>query len=125
MDLRYKTPRHRKDCAVHSGELCSCSAKFNGKPFRHWQQMARKDVADTLLRALVKAEAGAPYRLPSLLVMSELQRLLEQYPDEAKEVAAEQERCAAGFSAIMQEICSGEWNPLFDPEAVGLPKENS
>jgi len=125
LQTNFKLPRHRKTCAYVTSkgkELCDCSAKFNGKPFAHWQRMAQKDVVETLVRALSIAESSAPYSLPAVLVVQQLLHLLESFSvDVVDEVNYDRERCVAGFAAIMRDICSGEWSPYFDPSAVGLP----
>ena len=121
---KFEMPRHRKTCAyaTSSGkEFCDCAAKFNGKPFAHWQRMAQKDVVDTLVRALSIAESNALYSLPSVLAAQQLRNILSEHPDLMREILEEHDRCAEGFAAIMQSICGGEWLPYFDPSSVGLP----
>ena len=123
-EAKFKLPRHRKDCAYRTSagkDFCNCKAKFNGKPFAHWQRMAQKDVVEALVHAVAVANSNALYSLPSMLAEQQLWNLLSGYPDLVEEVLEERYRCIKGFNAIMEDICSGRGLPLFDPSAVGLP----
>jgi hypothetical protein len=49
---------------------CTCRAKFNKKPFKHWQEMARDHVVDAILReALLRTDDRS---VPGLLARAKL-----------------------------------------------------
>jgi hypothetical protein len=70
--------KHPKKCEyAHSGHDlwtdCTCSVKFNKKPFKHWQEMAREHVVETILRGALQHTDERS--LPGALAKAQLLRL--------------------------------------------------
>lgn len=100
-------PKHTKKCIYTiSGEnlwtLCDCRAKFNGKPFAHWQKLAQREVIDHILRAPCMFNEGDTQSIIDKLTRDRLRYLInEESPELVQELIEERERCSGTMSAFM------------------------
>jgi len=123
--MKFKVPEHDRDCAFRQAKgvtsvRCTCKAKFGGKPFAHWQDMAEELVADCLLRDVDRTEDE--YSLPRYLASVRLWEIARrEVPKELLAVLQQRDASLRGMQAALNDICSGNWNPNFDPSAFGLP----
>jgi len=123
--MKFKVPEHDRDCAFRQAKgvtsvRCTCKAKFGGKPFAYWQDMAEELVADCLLRDVDRTEDE--YSLPRYLASVRLWDIARrEVPKELLAVLQQRDACLRGMQAALNDICSGKWNPLFDPSAFGMP----
>lgn len=124
-DLKFKVPHHAKYCAFRQAKgvtsvRCTCKAKFGGKPFSHWQDMAEELVADALLRDIDRMADG--YALPRYLAHVRLLGIARsEVPEELLEVMAQRDRAIQGLQVFMDDFCQGKRLPHVDPSAFGVP----
>lgn len=83
--------------------------KFNGKPMKHWEEMAAEMVVEALLRASYKyydpKSPLADLHLPGKLAGQKLMELAMSYrPDLVDKINKERDACANGFARIMSDI---------------------
>lgn len=121
MESRFNI-RHAKACEyVCSGHDlwidCTCAAKFGGKPFRHWQQMAREHVVETLLRGALQHTDDMS--LPGMLAKAKLLGLVSDLDSELRDKILDQrDRMMENFALIFNEALN-RWPHVRD--ALGFP----
>jgi hypothetical protein len=123
--MKFKVPKHDRDCAFRQAKgvtsvRCTCKAKFGGKPFAHWQDMAEELVADCLLRDIDRMDDE--YSLPRYLAHVRLLDIARrEVPQELLTVMEQRDRAIQGLQAFMDDVCRGKKFPNLDLEALGFP----
>jgi hypothetical protein len=122
-EYEMKPIKHAKNCEyICSGHDlwmdCTCSAKSCGKPFRHWQEMARDHVVDAILReALLHTDNMS---VPGVLARAKLLGMVSDLDSDRVERIL-------GERNAMQENFVHLFNKMLDSrpelrEAFGFPK---
>ena len=84
--------------------IASKRARFNGKPFSHWEQMADELVIEQLVRA---ANLGEHQSLIGYLASKRLMELAQtENPTILERVLTTRDRCVQGFQQIMADLSS-------------------
>jgi len=105
MSSLLNTIKHKSICSYvkNHRNKCDCSAKFNGKPFSHWQSEADRFVVDTLLRAVYNSQE--PYSILAELAVRRLREIVEQEnPTLVEELEEERVRCMKNVATALNSM---------------------
>jgi len=99
-----KMPKHRKGCPFleDTRKRCTCSAKFLGKPFSHWQDEAEYYIVDYLIRGSTNIDERS---IIGKLVQARLWELaLQENPEMVERILKEITRFHEGVCSAMNDI---------------------
>jgi len=96
-------PNHAKKCAFLNDTRahCTCKAKFNGKPFAHWQREAERLVVSQLLSASMLEET-------SIIGLLARRRILDlaiaEHPELVTELLQERAAYQSGVASALSSM---------------------